>query len=226
MDLEDLRQMLTDTLGAPLPDVVRDATSATENANLLRYLNLAQHEMASRVGGVESEGTISLVDGTRLYPRPSGLLIEADVRYEHASDDARSLRRVFDRTLLPQDYRSYSGEPCKYYWEANQIGLYPVPGSGSDGKTLRVYGRFAPTDLSADSDEPGYPPSLHRCIALLAGALVLEAQARAEAQASDADIGADSVASTDRTLQYSFRAKELRALYEGELKSAQGPVIA
>lgn len=226
MTLDELRDLLELKLGTPLPDVVRNSTPATQDTNLTNYINLAQQELASRLGGVQSSGTLSLVDGTRTYARPTGLLGIDDVRYVAAASDERPLEEVHTRRALPVDYRSVEGVPTHFYTEGNSIGLYPIPGADQDAGTVRIYGWFKPSDLANDDDEPDWPEELHRAIAILAGAIILEAQARTEAMASEPDYNADSVATTDRTREYAFRARDLRAEYEAEVRNAHGPVFS
>ncbi len=224
MTLLKLRNLVKTLIGSPLPSVVRHATPATENANILAYINAAMDEVTSHIGGPEQSQTIPLVDGTRLYNGPAGLRDIKQARFVEHTDNELVLSQTRPE-YLPADYRDKEGEPEYYYFEGNQIGFYPIPGPDEDGELVRVLGWVETTDLAIDTDIPGLPLVYHRLISVLAVVLILEAQARAEAQSANSDIAADSVAQESRTKEYSFRAEDFRKLYESELFRVQGPRI-
>jgi hypothetical protein len=221
----EIRQLVRDLLGAPLPSSVRDDDATTESTNLNRYINNALYEMGLRLGGYESSATVTLVNGTRLYNTPTGFIGAIDVRYVRQSNEELPLTWMLAHERLPTDYRDYTAEPTTYYFEAGQIGLYPIPNAAADSKTLRILGYYEPTDLTADNTSPAFPRATHRPMAHLAAALICEAQSRIESQGSDSIISADSVNQESRSRNFHLRGKELREAYDRLLFAATGPVI-
>lgn len=226
MNRSQIRTLLKDELGTPLPGVVRDDDSATEDSNLNRYINHALRKVAIDTGGYVKSETITLVTDQRLYDPPAGLMLIDHIRLVLSADNEEPLEHVRNLADLPDDYRDTTGEPDRWYEEGGQIGFYYIPSSGYNGTTVRVYGVFEPPDLSADSDSPKLPVATHRAIAILAAAMILEAQADAEAMSSRPDFAADSVQQESRTRNYSQRAQEKYRKYREELGRATGPVFA
>jgi hypothetical protein len=224
MTLLAIKETIRLLIGSPLPSVIRDPTPAAEGENLRKYINAAQDEMASHTGGVEANGGIVLELGVRLYDLPDGFLAESEVRYV-ADEGYEKLLLKTNRLELSYDYQTFSGEPVYFYYENSKMGFYPVPGDREDGKQVAVYGWFEPADLVADADIPSFHPSHHRLIAVLSVVLILEAQARFEAQSANSAISADSVSQESRTKEYAFRAADFRSLYEKELYRIRGPKV-
>ena len=221
MNLSSIRDQVRLYLGLPLPSGVRDETYALENEELNKYINSAQDELSSYIGGVEKNTAITLLSGIALYDLPDSFLTESEVRYVMEEGCEKVLVKK------PEDgacsYRNRAGEPAYYFFEEGKIGFYPVPDDTKTGKEIKLYGWYMPDALVSDDDIPAYPQKYHRLIALLGAVLILETQSRFEAQSANSNISADSVSQESRTKEYSFRASELRELFERELFRIRGP---
>ncbi len=218
MTLQQMLDKLRAVLGTPLPNIVRHATPATEQNNLTKYINEAAKEVAYTVHGVEFTHEQATTAGTRDYDVPASTIAIEEIR--RIDDDYEyPLRRI--RTL-PTDYAVREGVPWAYYRRNEDITLYPIP---DENGSIRFFGWRIPVDLVALTDESELREDLHYLVPILAGAIIMEAQARALAQSSDSDVGADSVSLESRTKEYSFRAKECRELYQTHLFKLRGPQI-
>jgi hypothetical protein len=222
MTLSEIRAKMKNLLGTPLPSIVRNTTLATENANLLLYINNAIAELTYTVEGKRHSETVALSEDTRTYSRPTGFLAAESVRY--VDSDGYEHKLAFTTlSRLPVDYRTTTGRPTHYYYDGALIGLYPVPGENQDGNDLRVYGYYESADLSADSDTPDLDAKTHLLIPILAAAMVLEAQSRAEAQSANSTLAADSVSQESRTKEYAFRGSDMRKHYNDMMLKILGP---
>ena len=224
MTLLSIREHVKLLLGSPIPSVVRNETAAAENDAVDRYINQAQDELSTYLGGVEDSSTITLASGTRLYDIPDRMLFLSGARYIKDSGAEKRLYET-DHEDLPDYHELTSGEPICYYHEADKIGFYPMPGVNEQDKTVRVHGWYDADILEADTDIPAYPKKYHRLIAMLAAVLILEAQSRFEAQSANSNISADSVSQESRTKEYAFRASDFRTLFENEIWRLRGPRI-
>lgn len=135
-----------------------------------RFINLAQMEIQKQTEILEGSHEVVVMQGQRLYSmRQSGLYrLTEDPRL----GDVR-IGRTTHSALVSVDLAE-EGEPRVIYSEgAGVFGLWPVPDEATSGKILRLFGKHAPSEVTAAtplSDEPPFEYIDHPTVML--GALL------------------------------------------------------
>lgn len=152
-----------ESLRTDLRDLIGEYTSVNPatDTRLNRFLNKAIRNLAKKVREFhpeyyETSGSISAVADTYLYDLPSTWIATQRIENEDGDPVTYSPTNVFadpaNQTRDPADYFGIYGP---------QIWLYPTP---SADHTYTHFYTTMPTDMSADSGTPDFPPGFDEVI--------------------------------------------------------------
>lgn len=132
------------------------------DADIMRWINDAQNEIAQTVKLFETTGTQQTLAGTNDYFLPDTLIdlraVYLDQRYiQHLSE------REFDEYIRRANdgVESIPGEPQYYTSWGNKITLYPGPGAGQN---LEIRFICFPVQVTAPTDDLPLPMRYHNRI--------------------------------------------------------------
>lgn len=156
MQLSEMRDEVQ-AIFAERSDVTDAIADDYINAN---YRRLA---MSFRFYELEQSTTFATVSGTDSYSVPTGC--RETISLVDTTNRVKLTPKSVD-WLEMQDRTSNSSSPPEFYVRfGSDYLLWPIP----DGAyTVRVLYTKLPDELSADADEPVYPPEWHRAIVWLA----------------------------------------------------------
>jgi len=143
-----------------------EAQAQLTQADVLRWINDAQREIAVANNSLQVKTTASSVAQQQAYSLPVGILRLHSVRYNGLALESRTLEQMdeligtMDQTVA-QGYPT--GTPQYYYVWAGQINLYPAPDSPITNG-LTIYYTREPVQVAALSDTPELPDQYHNRI--------------------------------------------------------------
>lgn len=122
------------------------------DADILRWVNDAQTEIATQNKLLQTVSTSSSVVGTQSYTTPTDMLALRGVRYDKLR---LSVVSMDDIDAIVEDSTYDSGTP-EYYWMIGEsIYLWPKPDAV---KTITIYYTQKPATLVNQSDPISLPP--------------------------------------------------------------------
>ena len=126
------------------------------DADIIRWVNDAQREIASNNDLLQTVATTAVVSGQREYTLPPDILLLRSVHHK-----GRKLRPLSSREA--EEYLSTgiaNGEPTHFWSWATKISLYPQP-TEADADDLQIFYTRQPAVVAAVGDTPEVPMEYH-----------------------------------------------------------------
>lgn len=135
-----------------------EAGAQITDADIIRWINDAQREIAVNNNLLQVSGTVPTTAGNGEYSLPADLLTLRNVYV-----DGRKLNGISYEDAVEQDLEesTATGEVQKYWIFANKFNLYPVPGTTG---SLRVHYTKRPVDVAVTGDIPEVSQQYHNRI--------------------------------------------------------------
>lgn len=137
-----------------------EAGAQITDADIIRWCNDAQREIAASNDLLQVIATTAVVAGTDQYTLPTDILTLRNVRY--AGVKLRFLTPEESTTLIGTDTTTI-GTPTHYSIFANKIDLFPAPDTTS-ATNLQLYYTRQPVDVTVVGDTPELPLKYHNRI--------------------------------------------------------------
>ena len=137
-----------------------EAGSQINDADIMRWINDAQREIAINNDLLQVVGKVGLLAGVSQYGLPQGMLMLRSVRANKRKLD--HLTRSEESNFL-SDKEFSSGEPTHYSYWANALDLYPTPDK-TVADALVIYYIRTPIAVTALADVPELPAQYHNRI--------------------------------------------------------------
>ena len=135
-----------------------EAGAQITDADIMRWINDAQREIAANNDLLQATATSNIVAGTDQYNLPTDVLTLRSVRY----NGRRLALMTADEAAnyVNQDTAKSSGEPTAYSLWGLKIDLYPTPAAALVGGLSVAYTKI-PTQVTALGDTPELPQQYH-----------------------------------------------------------------
>lgn len=136
-----------------------EAGSQVTAADVYRWINDAQREIAIANDLLQVKGTKDAVASDPTYSLPTDILKLLSVKYNGINLRALNLQEAdeiigtIDQTVA-QGYPT--GTPTHYWIFAGEINLYPAPDAALTGG-IQIYYLKQPTEVTGDADDIGLP---------------------------------------------------------------------
>lgn len=131
-----------------------------DSADILRWANDAQIEIAKNTEGLDGPYTTPTLDGVAAYALPVDFLLVRRVTFDGYHLERKTAEQL-DLVNPNRDVSTSTGKPVYYYTRSRSIYLYPVPGPVG---TLKLTYVKRPADLVDDTSIPNLPVEMHEDI--------------------------------------------------------------
>lgn len=137
-----------------------EAGAQITDADIIRWANDAQREVAFSNNLLQTTATTAVVSGQDQYTLPPDMLTLRSVRYR--GRQLTFMAQPEAAKLVGSDSVT-TGEPTHYSVFANKIDLYPTP-TTADADDLQLYYTRQPAILTTTTDTPELPLQYHNRI--------------------------------------------------------------
>jgi len=182
------------------------AASFWTSAQIQEWLDQAIYDIASRTLCLQTSDTITLATSTYEYSTTAGSVSVANIMkilgafYLNPDDEYIGLERI-DPSDISKLAHMKAGPPKYYYQYASKIGILPLPTSGQNGDSVRIYFARLPLQSTLATRIAELPTQYHNAMYYYAAEMAYRKEHRvAEANA-------------------------MRTLYENEIKTLRGDLI-
>lgn len=135
-----------------------EAGAQITDADIIRWINDAQREIAHSNDLLQTVATTASVSGQDQYSLPPDLLTLRQVRYA-----TRSLNYLSATEARNLGTDTATGEPTHFSVYGAKIDLYPIP-SVNDGDDIQIYYTRQPNSVAVSADVPELPIQYHNRI--------------------------------------------------------------
>jgi hypothetical protein len=139
-----------------------DAGILITDADILRWINDAQREIAVKANLLQVRATTAVAPGVNEVAVPANILRLHSVKFQNVKLIALSQNEAdqFDLGAVPTTSRA---TPTHYWLFANTLTLYPAPNT-TDPDDLKMYYTRTPVEVTALGDTPELPVEYHNRI--------------------------------------------------------------
>ena len=135
-----------------------------QDADIIRWINDAQRDIASTNDILETKSTITIVAGTNSYQLPTAVQSLYSVWFNGIALEPKTMRQAEELILSIGDIsQQSSGQPSIYWIWAGLVTLWPVPNANLTNGLTIFYNRF-PVDVTLNSDTPELDVKYHNLI--------------------------------------------------------------
>lgn len=157
MNVQDIMTRLKRTFGDEAGVQILDA-------DIFRWINDAQREIAYQNDALQTKGTSSTVVGQQSYNLPADCLTLKSLWVNGFLVDMKSMTQAEEDIIaLGTPNTLQQGQPQFYWIWANQINFYPVPDSNGTNNIVIFYNRSA-VQVTASTDSLDLSETYHNAI--------------------------------------------------------------
>jgi hypothetical protein len=133
------------------------------DADIFRWINDGQREIAVQNSALQTKGTLTSVAGQQAYTLPTDLLALQSIWFAGFLVDPKSWQQAEEDIIaLGTPNVLQQGQPTFYWTWAGQINFYPVPGDSTS--TITIFYNRTPIQVATSLDSLDLSVTYHNAI--------------------------------------------------------------